>query len=408
MRTILSRVTRATIFACSIASLLPLIACWPLFLRLFFFNDDWEMFDGATRLGLGRWLAEPFLGEGMFPLFKLLWLGAVRLTGGSYFGMILLVWTTHLAICLLFGWLLARCELPAAAIAFALLTFGLSWTNLETLVSPMQWNAQLAIVFFLAAWHFALGTRQLDGRAAGCFFCLLLSGLCSTRGIVSGLVLAIFVLARDKGGERLRLMVLCLAPTTLLVAAMLLFTPHHGTPKPVAALLFGLDYLLSNPLFTPLPPLRKLFGAGAPLACGALKTAVIVWAFRSARPATRTLLWTLGAFDLIVAASLGYSRSYTGLAATTGSRYQYISLLCFVPFAGILVARLRIGARVAVLLMCAAALAFPWKRHAEQWAGWRGDQLRTAIEHSEATQHFDPSSVTAGRARELVRLYGLH
>src|SRR5580692_8309867 len=41
-----------------------------------------------------------------------------------------------------------------------------------------------------------------------------------------------------------------------------------------ASLLFGLDYLLSNPLFTPLPPLRKLFGAGAPLACSALKTAV--------------------------------------------------------------------------------------------------------------------------------------
>src|SRR6202035_1889816 len=109
------------------------------------------------------------------------------------------------------------------------------------------------------AWHFVLGTRQHGGRDAVCFFCLLLSGLCSTRGIVSGLVLAIFVLARDKGGERLRLMVLCLAPTALLVAAMLLFTPHHGPPKPVAALLFGLDYLLSNPLFTPLPPLRKLF-----------------------------------------------------------------------------------------------------------------------------------------------------
>src|SRR6202051_1639338 len=111
MRTILSRVTRATIFACSIASLLPLLVCWPLFLRLFFFNDDWVMFDGATRLGLGRGLHEPFLVEGIFSLFKLFWRGAVRLTGGSYFGMVLLVWTTHLAICLLFGWLLARCEL---------------------------------------------------------------------------------------------------------------------------------------------------------------------------------------------------------------------------------------------------------------------------------------------------------
>jgi hypothetical protein len=407
MRATLSRLTRATLFASSIASLLPLFVCWPLFLRLFFFNDDWEMFDGMTRLGLGRWLAEPFLSEGIFPLFKLLWFGAVRLTAGSYFGMILLVWITHLAICLLFGGLLARCELPCAAIVFALLTFGLSWTNLETLVSPMQWNAQLGIVFFLAAWHFVIGTRKLDRHAASCFFCLLFSGLCSTRGIVSGLVLAMFVLARGKDGGRFRLVILCLAPAALLVAAMLLFTPHHPVTKPGAALFFGLDYLVSNPLFTPLPPLRKLFGVGTPLACGVLKTAILVWAFRSAAPATRPLLITLGAFDLIVAAALGYSRSYTGLAATTSSRYQYISLLCFVPFAGILVARLRMGARIAAVLLCAVGLALPWKRHAEQWA-WRGDQLRAAIEHFEATKHFDPSSVTVGRARQLVRLYSLH
>jgi hypothetical protein len=64
--------------------------------------------------------------------------------------------------------------------------------------------------------------------------------------------------------------------------------------------------------------------------------------------------------------------------------------------------------RVAVLLLCAGALAFPWKRHAEQWDGWRGGKLRAAIEQAGPTEHFDPSSLTAGRARELVRLYGLH
>lgn len=47
--------------------------------------------------------------------------------------MILLLWITHVVVCLLFGCLLARFDLPPAAIAFALLTFGLSWTNLETL-----------------------------------------------------------------------------------------------------------------------------------------------------------------------------------------------------------------------------------------------------------------------------------
>lgn len=402
-----ARFTRTTIAACSLVSLLPLLVCWPQFFRLFFYHDDWEMLDSAARLGLGRWLAEPFLGEGLFPLFKLLWIGAIHLTAGSYFGMILLLWITHVAICLLFGWLLARFDLPPAAIAFALLTFGLSWTNLETLGWAMQWNAQLAIVFFLAAWHFLLGTRTLDRHAVACFLCLLASGLCSSRGIISGLVLTIFVLARSKGEERLRLSVLCLAPTALLVAAMWLLTPHRAAPAE-AALLYGCDYLLSNPLFLPLPPLRQLFGAFAPLACGVLKAAIFVWAFRKAAPTTRPLLWTLVAFDLIVAASLGYSRWSTRLSTTVSSRYQYIPLLCFGPMAGILVARLRSRAQVAALLLCAVALAWPWKRHAEQWDVWRGANLRTTIEQAGPTERFDPSSLTAARARELVRLYGLH
>lgn len=402
MQSSLPRSTWTAIAGSSIVSLFPLFACWPQFHRLFFFHDDWELLDGAARLGLGRWLAEPFVGEGVFPLFKLLWLGAVRLTDGSYFGMILLLWITHVAICLLFGWLLARFGLLPAAIAFALLTFGLSWTNLETLGWSMQWNAQLAIVFSLAAWHFLVGTFKLGGGAAACFFCLLASGLCSSRGILSGLVLAIFVLVRNKREGRVRLCVLCVAPTALLVAATWLSAPRHQTP-PAAALLYGLDYLLLNPLYL---PLRHLFGATAFIVCGALKAVVFVWAFRKGGPTTRPLLWTLVAFDLIVAASLGYSRWSTGLETATSSRYQYIPLLCFGPMAGILLAQLR--ARFAVLFLCACALAFPWKRHAEQWAGWRGSDLRAAIEQAGPTEHFDPSSVTAGRARELVRLYGLH
>jgi hypothetical protein len=403
----LPRSTRTAIVASSLASLLPLLVCWSQLRRLFFFHDDWELLDGAARLDLGHWLVEPFLGEGVFPLFKLLWLGAVRLTGGSYFGMILLLWITHVVVCLLFGLLLARFGLTASSIVFAVLTFGLSWTNIETLGWSMQWNSQLAIVFFLAAWHFLLSSRELRCGPAACFLSLLASGLCSSRGIVSGLVLAIFVVLWSKGEERVRLGILCLTPTVLLVAAMWLLTPHHGAPLS-AAILYALNYLLLNPLFLPLPVLRHAFGAGVLLACGALKVAVFVWAFRKAGPSLRPLLWTLVAFDLVVAATLGCNRWSTGLWTATSSRYQYIPLLCFCPMAGILVGHLRSGARFVVVLVCACALAYPWKRHTEQWAGWRGSQVRTAIEQAGPMERFDPSSFTAGRARELIRIYGLH
>ena len=235
------RSARTAIVAGSLASLLPVLVLWQQFRYLFFFHDDWIMLDGATRLGLGRWLLEPFSGEGVYPLYKLLWLGAVRLTGGSYFGMILLLWVTHLAIGLLFGWLLARFGLPPAAIAFALLTFGLSWTNIETLGWFMQWSTQLSILFFLAAWHF-LFAEFAPARGVivsmMVFVCLLASALSSTRGIVSGLVLAIFVLVRDKRPERVRLCALCLLPTLLLAAVMWLFVPHHKAP-PGAAFVYA-------------------------------------------------------------------------------------------------------------------------------------------------------------------------
>jgi hypothetical protein len=398
---------RTAIFAGSIASVLPLIACWAQFRSLFFFDDDWELLDGAARLGLGRWLVEPFAGEGFFPLFKLLWLGAVRLTGGSYFGMVLLLWVTHVAICLLFGWLLARFGLAPAAILFALLTFGLSWTNLETLGWSMQWCPQLAIVWFLAAWHFLLGNPKPGRGDVACLLCLFASALCSTRGVISGLVLAIFVLVRYRGRERLRLCMLCLLPTVTLAAVMWLFVPRHGV-SPGAAIVYASEYLILNPLLRPMPFLREYLGPLTLPTCGVLKAAIFVWAFRKARPAVRPLLWTLVALDLIVAASLGYGRWATGLATATSSRYQYIPLLCFGPMAGILIAQLRTGALIALILVCSWGLAHPWKRHAEQWATGRGTVLRAAIAQDGPTEHFDPSTVTAGRARNLVRLYNLH
>lgn len=400
--------TRTAIVAGSLASLLPLIACWAQFRSLFFFDDDWKMLDGASRLGLGRWLVEPFSGEGIIPLFKLLWIAAVRFTGGSYFGMILLLWLTHVAICLLFGWLLARFALPPAAILFALLIFGLSWSNLETLGWSMQWGSQLALVWFLGAWHFLVGApRPAWSAKVACLLCLFASALCSTRGIISGLVLAIFVLSRNKGREQLLLCALCLLPTLLLAAVMWLFVPRHQV-SPGAALIYASQYLILNPLLRLMPFLRDYFGTLALPICGVLKATLLIWAFRKARPAARPLLLTLLALDLIVAASLGYGRWATGAATAISSRYQYISLLCFGPMVGIVVAQLGTGPVMAIILVCSWGVAHPWKRHAEQWATGRGTVLRTAIAQEGPTEHFDPSAIPAGRARDLMRLYNLH
>ena len=192
----------------------------------------------------------------------------------------------------------------------------------------------------------------------------------------------------------------------MLTAVMWLFVPHHKA-SPGAALVYAADFLALNPLFWPLPIPRQGFDAGALLICGSIKAAVFVWAFRTARRSVQPLLWTLVALDLVVAASVGYGRWSTGLATATSSRYQYIPLFCFGPMAGILIAQLRIGARIPIILAYSWGVAYPWKRHSEQWAAGRGTVLRAAIAQDGPTEQFD-YSVTAGRARELMRLYNLH
>lgn len=334
-------------------------------------------------------------------------MGALRLTGGSYFGLVVILWITNAAICLLLGSVLARFGTAPAAIAFALLTLGLPWTNIETLGWFMQWNAQLSILFFLAAWRFLLGNGQSRGRAAACFVCLLAAALCSSRGIISGVVLAVFVLVENGGEARARLCLLCLTPTVLLTVMTWLLAPHH--PFMAGGMLrYASEYLILNPLFLLLPFLRVKLEGGSLMIFGLIKTAVFVWAFRKATPSARPLLWTLVALDLIFAVSLGYARWPTGLATATSSRYQYISLLCFGPMAGILLTRLRLKAQIAITLLWIVVLTLPWKRQVEQWSTGRGKLLRSAIAQDDPGQSFDPSSITAGRARELSHRYGLH
>jgi hypothetical protein len=292
------------IWTAGLASLLPLIVFSHSFHQLYFFHDDWGLLDGAARSNLWEWLFQPFLGESIIPVFKLLWLGAVRLFGGGYFAMICLLWATHLANC-----------------------------------------------------------------------------LCAVS----------------------------IAPPVLAALAMYLFVVRHGSGRDLtAALSYGAHYFLLNPLYHLLSIPKKTVGTLALLLYGILKIAVIVWALWKADTRLRPLLLVLVAFDLANAAALGFARFHTGLDTTVSSRYQYLSLFCFGPMAGLLVARPKRLARAAVFLVWIPLLAYPWKRHAPRWAGWRGVEIRERLAEVPDSSHFDPSSVTAGRARELVTLYHLH
>ena len=393
-------------------SVLPLLIWWRQFALLFFFHDDWELLQGASTNNLVPWLFQPFLGEGVLPLFKLIWISAVRLSGGSYMAMVVLLWATHFAILLVFGWLLLRLGLSEAASAIAVVMLGLPWSNMETLGWAMQWNALLAMLFLLIAWHLLL--EILDGRRWLFYYvtCLLASGLCSTRGVFYGAVLAAFVLVFPGARQKRWLIGWSLLPSVLVTAATWL-VKQGGPPGQGASLFSAVSFaahdLFLNPLYTLISYPGRHVGLLALVLFGAVKAAVFAAAIITAKKTpVRALLLTLAAFDILNALALGYGRAYTGDLATISSRYQYISLLCFGPALGCVFSQLRKEVAVILVLLWLGVAGYPWRTHVGRWAIWRGSDLRTALLTGAPDAHFDPSSLTVARARELMERYGLH
>jgi hypothetical protein len=399
--------SRTVVLIAGLTSILPFIVFSHSFHQLYYFHDDWELLDGAARLSTIQWAFKPFLGDSIIPVFKILWIGAVHLLAGSYFGLIVLLWVTHLIICLIFGFLLARFRIPLPAIAFAVLTFGLAWSNIETLGWSMQWCSQLALLFFLAAWWLLLRTLE-TGRGMLVFgLCLVLSTLSSQRGIISGLVLGIFVLlsAADRN-RKIALFTVSVIPSVCLATVMFLL--HRGSIDIFGALGYGANYFLLNPLYHLLSIPKKTVAVPELVLYGSVKIAIVLWALWKADLQWRPMLLTLVALDLVNAAALGAGRSQLGLDTTVSWRYQYLSLLTFGPLAGLLLVRYKKTVQAAVFLVWILVLAYPWKRHAPRWAYWRGEDIRNRLATYPVEARFDPSSITAGRARDLEKHYHLH
>jgi hypothetical protein len=405
-----TRAAWAIIAGSALVSIVPLFAYWRQFSKLFFYHDDFSLLHELSRSSLFRWIFHPFAGESIFPLFKFLWIAAVWSFGGSYMALIVLLWLTHLAICLTFGWLLIRLRVPAVGAGFAVLTFGLASANIETLAWSIQWNAQLNMLFFLLAWH-ALATILERQAGAGWYvwyvFCISAGTLCSSRGIVCGLMLGLYIVLSGEGRRRIWLCAISIAPTALLVLATWVFVPPFQETQ-VGHFTYSLNYLMMNPLYL-LLPIRRLPGnVSLLLFFGVLKLLVIAWAFYRSGRRLLPLLATLVAFDGATAAALGYARTYTGLSTAVSSRYQYIALLVFGPMAGVIVAGWRREVQVVVLVLWIWLLAYRWEHSITYWAAWRGTGIRNALARNPPYATFDPSKLSTAEARRLIERFQLH
>ena len=383
----------------------PLVWCWPEFRELFWSHDDWDLLDEWAASG-AAWIWTP-MGEHLNPLFKLLWMPAVLGFGGSYMAMIVLLWATHFAVLVLFGWALSRSGFGIPAATLAVITLGLPWTNIETLGWALYWSSLLCSMLLVAGLvcfsYYAKGSRW---AASVGFLAALGSALLFSRGVLSGLVLAVFVRPASRrwaaGLAGLSGVLLGIYQHSLSGYAN--FEDPGG--KLLAMSAWGLKYELLNPLYHLVSLRGQRIGVWALVIFGALKITVMVTGWRVANREQRSLLGALVLLEVGNAGLLAAGRYSTGDIGVISFRYQYVSLMCFGPFLALVISRTRFY--WAFVLMWVALIGSPWKRHAGIWGYQRGVEIRAAIAAAADDQRFGKTEITAGRARELIRRFGLH
>lgn len=426
---------RAVLLA-GIAALLPFVAWQREFAKLFWFADDFLLLDQLAQMGMWEWTTVAF-AENFVPLFKLLWGGAVMASDGSYRAMLWLLWLTHVLNTWLLGRLLLRAGFAWPAALFTQAVFGLTPANLETLGWSVQWSAMLATAFLLLALDWRERLRAAPDRAAGGFWrleaplaALAAASACSfSRGVVTGAVLGLSLLLpallrRDFRALRphLRGAGLCLLPAVAVAVLIKLGSAGNhqqllGSWREVAE--FSAAYFLLNPVYallggTSLHPAALVLLAAA-------KLGVMLAALRLARGSARQLLLVLLAYDLGSALLVGIGRHHTGFLAALSPRYQYGSLLAWLPFLAVLLeaaqarlpaARWRPWAAAAILAVVAAASLRRWPAELAGFTPWRGTGMRELLAAPATT---DPDArvpalefMHVERAKALQRAYGLH
>jgi hypothetical protein len=404
-----------------ILALVPLIAHHALFARLFWFGDELDLLDRLDRVGVWRWTWTHF-AENFVPVFKLLWVGVLTLSGGSYSAEIALLWATHALNVSLLARLMRACGLSWTAVAVATVAFGLTQANFETLAWSVQWSAVLSTTFLLLA----LASFLSAPCGAASYAWDAASALSFSRGVLTGFLLALACLLPGPGTPRPARRVLgaagYLLPAVLAASVIAAFGPGNSTHMRghwEEAASYGAWNFFLNPAL-------GLIGAGSASwrmawILGAAKIALIAWALSRSGGRARLLFVLLLVFDLGNSALLGVGRYHTGLATAVSSRYQYASLVATMPCAGYVLAELwrRIpvpaGARAAAAALAlggaGAWMVAHWPDRLIPFAQERGDQPRRELLGPPS----QPGATAPGvpfmsmeRARELTEKYHLH
>lgn len=434
------RVSRVAWLAAAFVLLVPVVN-FSAFSHLFWFGDELDLLDQIDRIGFWRWVWLPF-AENFVPLFKLGFGGLIFGGHGSYLFLLMTIWVVHAAnVGVLVGWL-RELGIPAAAAVAAGLIFGLSGSNLETLTWPVQSSAVLATLFFLLAARTVVrsGSERISSRRVGGVVIAAgaASALAFSRGVLTGPVMAALQLdptlpSSGPKGRRLLTAALWCLPSVAIGLLIYRLAPsshrsvfsdavHLRQAAGFAAWFFCLNPIVSYFSISPLNWGIPAVGWTSVALVGSLKIGCIVSGFIWATPSQRRMLAALLLLDLFSAALLGYGRGESDLSHAISSRYQYNSLVCFVPFLAVAMGRARQGLarwRPAPALLAVCLCLLPagyaygkWRQLLPPWAEWRGQSTRRLLFE---TQPLPPGNSLVGipflpnaRAKELADKYHLH
>jgi hypothetical protein len=325
----------------------------------------------------------------------------------------------------LLGRLMRSCGLSWVAVLSAQAVFGLTAANLETLAWSVQWSAVLSTTFMLLALDSFF--RRPSGAAPIAWAAA--SALSFSRGILTGPMLACACLwpivsgPVDSFRRRAAIAAACLAPAVAVSLVIFIFADtgneHHMSGHWGEAAIFGAWYYCLNPAVRVLGTGPS--GYGAVFLLGFLKLALVGWALTRSHGRQRLLFVLLVAFDIGNAVLLGVGRFHTGAALAASSRYQYASLIGFLPLAGYCLSSLgdRLPGPVAIrrvvfsalLAVAAVGMGLQWRSVLGPFSEWRGTNSRRIFLNETGPGLQEVPGFAAfpmERAKALIQRYTLH
>ncbi len=427
-------VSLAWVFVGALVGWVPLIWHFEYFWQFFYFMDEWDLINKMDVLGYQNWVFG-FFAENFVPVFKLIWSGLIFSGNGNYHFIMVFGFLLHSLILLLIGYLLRMWGFGLFTILFSQLVVGLNYTHIEVLTWTSQYSSLLAFLsFLLVLVPFSRAyIKQIVTPWSVCTVIVVVSALGAlsfSRGVLNGVSIfgccvVLWMLRDPKVKSVWRAAISAMIPCVGIALYIAIWSFSNSSNfsssgSRLDAIFTHFFFRISlNPWYQQIRELQISWSQALVLL--QLNVMCLVFGIRWARKANRPLLYLLVLFFLGDAFLLALGRNHLHISSISGWRYQYLILVLFAPFVGVLLEKflgyvrqdlIRRSASFVVLLVIARWVFIPWGVHLPTWSQERGTYARQKIvDDSSVAEDYDISKfdeVSNERALELKEKYNLH